>query len=114
MLEWSNRLDWKSSVGNTTGGSNPLPSANLKEKLTWERELGVIDYGYEEIKTAAEYNKRYNVELGPKSRDGKYKYKKVKHPNAIDIFYSRLTEEQKQRWAESYMDFKEYYKIYKK
>jgi len=40
--------------------------------------------------------------------------KKLKHPNSIDIFYSQMTEEKRQKWAESYMTFLDYCGIYKK
>lgn len=53
------------------------------------------------------------MELDTKSR-GKYKYKKLNHPNEIDKFYASLTDKQRQRWAESYMTFIDYYNIHKK
>ena len=52
------------------------------------------------------------MELGPKSRDGKYKPKKSKHPNGFDIFYSKMSDKEKQRLSESYMTFFDYYEIY--
>ena len=73
-----------------------------------------IDYGYNssEIKNADEYNEKYNLEMGSKSRDGKYKARKSNHPNEFDRFYEKMSDKEKQRLCESYMTFFDYYAIY--
>lgn len=56
-----------------------------------------------EITNAKEYNAKYCVNLGKRKR------KIVPHPNEMDKFWDSMSEHDKNRWAESYMDFIEYY-----
>jgi len=59
---------------------------------------------------AAGYNRRYKYKVGSK----KSKYRKSSHPNDFDLFYARMSEDERRRWAESYMTFLDYYAIHRK
>jgi hypothetical protein len=68
------------------------------------------DY-YGEITNAKEYNVKYCVNLD--KRDiSRRKRKGVVHPNEMDKFWDSMSEHDKNRWAESYMDFLEYYRLH--
>ena len=64
----------------------------------------------EGITTAVEYNSKYRVKVGIR----KSKCRKSNHPNDFDRFYAKMSEDEKRRWAESYMTFMDYYAIYSK
>ena len=73
--------------------------------MLWE---GVIDCAYfaDEIINAKAYNLKYQVKV-------KRKNLSKEHPNAHDKFYARMPESEKERLAQGYLTFIEYYEIYK-
>lgn len=61
-----------------------------------------------EIINAKEYNQKFCVNIDRRDKN-KRKRREVPHPNEMDKFWDSMSEHDKNRWAESYMDFIEYY-----
>lgn len=66
-----------------------------------------------EITTAKEYNEKYCKHIDERDPKDRIR-KKYPHPNEHDKFYANMSEYDRKKLAERYLNFVEYYLIYGK